>query len=238
VKEKSAVSFPAKPPSAMKESRPQRFTPRPVPPIPDVDGADEHAATQYSHFRTGLSRHRTDLSEHRTDLSEFRTDLSRHRTGLSEYRTGLSEHRSDLSANRTEMSMRRTGLSFQRSRLSADRTMMSVIRTSLSLIGFGFTIYQAFQSMHSAGVVGNPAAPRNFGLILVILGMVVLVGGIARDVSFERELRAERSSLAGGGLLHGESRFPISMNLLVAIALFLLGASAIVSIAFHISLLS
>jgi uncharacterized membrane protein YidH (DUF202 family) len=231
------------PPSAMTEKRPERFVPEPIPPIPEPQG--EHVSTEYSHFRTGLSRHRTGLSEHRTDLSEFRTDLSQHRTGLSEHRTGLSEHRTalsehrtDLSTNRTEMSMRRTGLSFQRTRLSADRTMMSVIRTSLSLIGFGFTIFQAFQSLHSAGAIANSQMARNFGLILVILGMLVLVGGIVRDVRFEHELRQRRGALMEGGLLHGETRFPVSMNLIVAVALFVLGALAIARIAFNISLLS
>ena len=46
-----------------------------------------------------------------------------------------------------ELSSRRTGMSFQRTRLSADRTLMSVIRTALSMIGFGFTIYQAFEKV-------------------------------------------------------------------------------------------
>jgi uncharacterized membrane protein YidH (DUF202 family) len=163
--------------------------------------------------------------------------LSEHRTDLSEYRTDLSLHRTDLSTNRTEMSMRRTGMSFQRTRLSADRTLMSVIRTSLSMIGFGFTIYQAFQKLRDAGIIRHAGAPRNFGLSLIVLGMLILIGGIWRDIQFERELRRQRMTMTGSGLIHGESRFPISITLLVAIALFALGALAATGIAFNVSLL-
>jgi uncharacterized membrane protein YidH (DUF202 family) len=197
--------------------RPERFKSTPVPAVPTPDASDaEAASTEYSHYRTGLSRHRTGLSEHRTDLSEYRTDLS---------------------TNRTEMSMRRTGMSFQRTRLSADRTLMSVIRTSLSMIGFGFTLYQVFEKFRDAGLIRHAGAPRNFGLSLIVLGMLVLIGGIWRDIQFERELRKERMDMMGGGLVHGESRFPISITLLVAIALLALGALAVVSIASNVSVL-
>ena len=73
-----------------------------------------------------------------------------------------------------ELSARRTGMSFQRTRMSADRTLMSVIRTSLSLTGFGFTIYQVFEKMRDAGVIKSAAAPRTFGEVLVVLGILML----------------------------------------------------------------
>src|ERR1700728_1073623 len=75
----------------------------------------------------------------------------------------------------TELAARRTGMSFQRTRMSADRTLMSVIRTSLSLIGFGFTIAQVFQKLRDQDIITKAAAPRNFGLALVGLGIVMLV---------------------------------------------------------------
>src|ERR1700721_3271357 len=77
----------------------------------------------------------------------------------------------------TELARRRTGMSFQRTRMSADRTLMSVIRTSLSLIGFGFTIAQVFQKLRDQDVITKAAAPRNFGLALVGLGIVMLIIG-------------------------------------------------------------
>lgn len=205
--------------------RPDRFKGSFVPAIPEVDPDDaDKASVEYSHYRTGLSRHRTGLSEHRTDLSEFRTDLSAHRTHLSD--------------NRTEMSMRRTGMSFQRTRMSADRTLMSEIRTSLSLIGFGFTIYQAFDKIRDAGIIQSDTAARNFGVTLIVLGIVLLVGGILRQVQFGTELRRTRVAMTKDGLIHAQSRFPISLTLLVAIALLALGVAAILGIAFSLSFLS
>src|SRR4026209_1982750 len=78
-----------------------------------------------------------------------------------------------------ELSARRTGMSFQRTRMSADRTLMSVIRTSLSLISFGFTISKAFESLQAARVIAVGAQARNFALSLVLLGVAMLVLGIA-----------------------------------------------------------
>ena len=202
--------------------RPRKFTEQPVPPLPAVDESQaDVASVQYSHYRTRLSNHRTGLSEHRTALSEYRTDLSTHRT--------------DLSTERTEMSMRRTGMSFQRTRMSADRTLMSVIRTSLSLIGFGFTIFQFFEKLRDAGTLAHAAAPRNFGITLVLLGIAMLVIGIVYHVQFMYGLRVERRAMAAEGLIHAESRFPPSFTLITAFILLLIGVIAIVSMVFQIA---
>lgn len=210
-----------KPPEA-KSVRPERMALPEVPDLPDVANLEaEQASTQFSRFRSNLSRFRTGLSEHRTDLSEFRTDLSMHRT--------------DLSDHRTEMSMRRTGMSFQRTRMSADRTLMSEIRTALSLIGFGFTIYQAFEKLHRANIIEQGQAPRNFGMALIVLGVVLLVGGIIRHLQFATELRGLRKGMAEEGLVHAETSYPISVTLVVAIFLCLLGVAAFAGIAFDFS---
>lgn len=202
--------------------RPERMALPAVPDLPDVAGLEaDQASTQFSRFRSNLSRFRTGLSEHRTDLSEFRTDLSTHRT--------------DLSENRTEMSMRRTGMSFHRTRMSADRTLMSEIRTALSLIGFGFTIYQTFQKLHQANVIEQSGTPRNFGMALIVLGVLLLLGGIVRQLQFAGELRASRKAMTEDGLIHGESTYPISITLIVAVLLALLGIAAFAGIAFNIS---
>ena len=192
--------------------RPTRVTFDPLPPIPAPDPPEgDHASTEYSRYRTGLSRHRTGLSEHRTDLSEFRTDLS---------------------GDRTELSMRRTGMSIQRTRMSADRTLMSVIRTSLSLIGFGFTVHEVFRKAAEAGTISNAQSARTFGLALLLIGVLLLVGGIVRQVQFARELRRRRSAMMGDHLLHGESAYPVSMTLVTAILLLLVGLLAVASIVF------
>jgi putative membrane protein len=134
----------------------------------------------------------------------------------------------------TELSARRTGMSFQRTRMSADRTLMSVIRTSLSLIGFGFTIAQVFQKLRDQDIITKAAAPRNFGIALVALGIVMLVLGIVYHVQFMVGLRRLRESMRSEGLIHGESGFPYSLTLITALILLVIGVAAILSLAFRI----
>ena len=134
----------------------------------------------------------------------------------------------------TELARRRTGMSFQRTRMSADRTLMSVIRTSLSLIGFGFTIAQVFQKLRDQDIITKVAAPRNFGLALVGLGIVMLVLGIIYHIQFMVGLRHLRDSMRTEGLVHGESGFPVSLTLITALILLIIGIGAIVSMAFHV----
>jgi putative membrane protein len=133
-----------------------------------------------------------------------------------------------------ELSARRTGMSFQRTRMSADRTLMSVIRTSLSLISFGFTIFQVFQKLREAGALAHAAAPRNFGITLVALGILMLVGGIGYHVQFMYGLREERKAMTAAGLIHGESRFPPSLTLMAALILLVVGIAAIMSMVFQV----
>jgi len=135
-----------------------------------------------------------------------------------------------------ELSSRRTGMSFQRTRMSADRTLMSIMRTALSLIGFGFTIFQFFGHMLQIPGSGlRPHAPRNFGVALVALGVVMLTLGIVYHVRYMQGLRAERRLMIGEGLVHGESHYPISLTLITAGLLWLLGLLAIVSMTFNVA---
>jgi uncharacterized membrane protein YidH (DUF202 family) len=208
-------------PALQLAERPERIQETAPPPVPSFDRAKpDQASVDYSIHRTKLSTHRTALSEHRTALSEHRTDLSTYRT--------------DLSTERTEMSMRRTGMSFQRTRMSAERTLMSVIRTSLSLISFGFTIFQVFEKARDQSLITHAAAPRNFGIALVALGIMMLIVGIIYHVQFMLGLRAERDAMKAEGLIHGESRYPPSFTLITALVLLLIGVFAIVSMLFQI----
>jgi len=134
----------------------------------------------------------------------------------------------------TELSSRRTGMSFQRTRMSADRTLMSVIRTALSLIGFGFTIAQVFQKLRDQNVITKAAAPRNFGVALVALGIFMLLIGIGYHVQFMVGLRRLRASMREEGLVHGETGFPVSFTLITALLLLVIGVGAIISMAFHV----
>jgi inner membrane protein YidH len=141
---------------------------------------------------------------------------------------------SDSSQIATELASRRTGMSLQRTRMSADRTLMAVIRTSLSLIGFGFTIFQVFQKLYEAQVLKNSRAPRRFGEALVLLGITMLVVGIGYHTAFMLELRRRRNQLRADGLIHAESGFPVSLTLLVAIALLVIGVFAIFSMVYNL----
>ena len=133
-----------------------------------------------------------------------------------------------------ELSARRTGMSFQRTRMSAERTLMSVIRTSLSLIGFGFTIFQFFDRLRESNIMtGTGHAPRTFGLALVFLGVAMLVVGIGYHIEYMRDLREERERLKREHLIHGESAYPVSMTLIIAVLLLAIGLLAIVSMVFR-----
>lgn len=133
-----------------------------------------------------------------------------------------------------ELSSRRTGMSFQRTRMSADRTLMSVIRTSLSLISFGFTIFQIFQKMRDNALLTSAAPARNFGVTLVALGIIMLIGGIIYHLQFMYGLREERKAMTADGLIHGQSKFPPSLTLITAIILLIIGIAAITSMIFHV----
>ena len=133
----------------------------------------------------------------------------------------------------TELSSRRTGMSFQRTRMSADRTLMSVMRTSLSLISFGFTIFQFFKHMEETKLLSSGgSAPRNFGLALLVLGAAILALGIVYHLAFMRQLRQLRKQLVAEGLVHGDSAFPASLSVIIAVLLLLVGLLAVTSIAF------
>ncbi|WP_211258459.1 YidH family protein [Luteibacter rhizovicinus] len=134
-----------------------------------------------------------------------------------------------------ELSARRTGMSFQRTRMSTDRTLMSVMRTSISLISFGFTIGQFFERLRTSKILPQEShAPRNFGVALVALGIFMLVLGIIYHLHYMRTLRHERLAMTREGLIHGETPYPVSMTLLVAVVMLLLGVLAIISMTTHI----
>jgi len=135
----------------------------------------------------------------------------------------------------TELAARRTGMSFQRTRLSADRTLMSVIRTSLGLISFGFTIFQFFTKMKMQNLIGSGThAARNFGLALVYLGVGMITVGIVYHIQFMLGLRQQRREMTEEGLIHSQSKFPVSFTLVVAILLLFLGIGAAASVTFRI----
>jgi putative membrane protein len=84
---------------------------------------------------------------------------------------------------------------------------------------------QVVKSAHAAG---------NFGKALVLLGILMLALGIGYHVRYMVELRRLRAELKRDGLIHGETRFPVSLTLVVALLLLTIGLFAIVSMVFGV----
>jgi putative membrane protein len=83
-------------------------------------------------------------------------------------------------------------------------------------------------------MIRSAEAPRNFGQALVLLGTLMLLLGIVYHVQFMAGLRRERAQMKADGLIHGESAFPVSLTLIVAVALLAVGLFAIASTVFNI----
>ena len=134
-----------------------------------------------------------------------------------------------------ELSANRTSMSFERTAMASDRTLMAMVRTSLALIGFGFTIFQFFHRLNDDYLGGQlpTTAPRRFGAALIVLGMLLLVLGIAKHVRETRARRARRERLYGQGLIRHVEPVRLSSVLAVAALLFAVGLFAFISVAFR-----
>ncbi len=139
----------------------------------------------------------------------------------------------DELGNGDKMAGMRTALAFQRNRLAADRTMMAIIRTSLSMIGFGFTLYTFTTNfIKRDGALGLLAqqAPTRFALSLIFLGVLVLTLGIFNHYQYMRSVRDQRDDFIAQGLMPPKEMFPVSLALVTAFLLALVGVFAAVSI--------
>jgi hypothetical protein len=100
---------------------------------------------------------------------------------------------------------------------AATSTAYSEHRTKLSF----------FQKLREADVVSSAHEPRMFGMALVWLGIGVLVMGIVYHVHFMIGLRRTRAAMKHGELVHGDSSLPVSVTLVAAVVLLLIGILAI-----------
>jgi putative membrane protein len=73
-------------------------------------------------------------------------------------------------------------------------------------------------------------AARNFGLALIVLGVGLLFLGIVYHVRFMTQLREEREEMIRQKLVHGQLGYPVSLTLIGAVLLLLIGLVAIFSI--------
>ncbi len=116
-------------------------------------------------------------------------------------------------------------LGYERTRLAADRTLMAWIRTSVSMISFGFSIYKFFQYLLESNLTAGHLqhyAPRNFGVALVSLGMILLALAILEYFLFLRNLTRETGQ-----------KYPISTALVAALLLSAIGVLVLVNLLFR-----
>lgn len=84
-----------------------------------------------------------------------------------------------------------TWLAIERNRAAYDRTMLAWVRTAISLISFGFTIYAFFHIQLRRGEEeGRLIGPREFGLTMVVIGLISLALAVWENRSNMHGLRA------------------------------------------------
>ena len=115
-----------------------------------------------------------------------------------------------------------TQLAALRTSAAYERTMMAWIRTAISLITFGFAVYKLFDVQRDPGQVNNHLiGPREFGMILVSIGLLSLVLATWENRRNMRSLEAFYGKL------------PRSMATAMATLTSLLGILAIIAMIFR-----
>lgn len=118
-------------------------------------------------------------------------------------------------------------LAYERTRIAYERTLMAWSRTGISLITFGFSVYKFFeldsggQTLKAPLVKTSVIGPREFGLVLISIGLLAILLG-----TFEhgRDLRAMRKEYPG---------MPASATRYIAALIALLGLAAIVAVIYR-----
>lgn len=116
-----------------------------------------------------------------------------------------------------------TILATDRTRLAHDRTLMAWVRTSTSLISFGFTIYKFFQYMQEKQATPRESVlgPRQYGTMMISIGIVALVFATYQH---RRDMRALRTQ-------HPE--VPYSLATVLAGLISLLGVVSLIAVVFR-----
>jgi putative membrane protein len=117
-----------------------------------------------------------------------------------------------------------TRLAVDRTRLAYDRTLMAWTRTAMSLITFGFSIYKFFQMELDRGVSsrGGLIGPREFALLMIIIGLVSLC---LATLEHRRDLRALNAEYPGG--------VPRPLARVLAALISILGLVALIAVIFR-----
>jgi putative membrane protein len=117
-----------------------------------------------------------------------------------------------------------TKLAIERTRLAHERTLMAWVRTATSLISFGFTVYKFFQYLREspAAPTSGPIGPREFGGLMIGIGITAL---ILATIGHRRSMRALRADY--GALI------PYSLSTVVAGLIGILGVVLLVAVLFR-----
>jgi putative membrane protein len=116
-----------------------------------------------------------------------------------------------------------TQLAIERTRLAYERTLMAWVRTGVSLISFGFTIYKFFEELHTTEQVVRTSliGAREFGTIMISIGLVAVLLATFQHVRIMRKLRAQYAEV------------PYSLAALVAFLVTLLGIVALLAVIYR-----
>ncbi len=117
-----------------------------------------------------------------------------------------------------------TKLAIERTRLAHERTLMAWVRTATSLISFGFTVYKFFQYMQESQGARTTGAigPREFGGLMIGIGITALILATIGHQRSMRELRADHGALN-----------PYSLSTVVAGLIGLLGVLLLFAVVFR-----
>jgi putative membrane protein len=129
--------------------------------------------------------------------------------------------------NLTERFPLTTRLALERTRGSYERTLMAWNKLGTSLITFGFAVYKFFQ-FEAASLPSNEGilnvsllGPREFGVILISIGILSLLIG---SIEHARDLR---------GLRKDYPDMPFSGTRLIALLTAILGAMALIAVIYR-----
>jgi putative membrane protein len=119
-------------------------------------------------------------------------------------------------------------LSLDRTRLSYERTMLSWIRTAIALITFGFSVHQFFRLARAgAAEAGGSVGPHEFGMVMIVAGLLALLLAALEHRSAMRALKAQCPVAAG------YPEIPRSRSAQLAALIAVLGLLALVSTIVH-----
>ena len=90
-----------------------------------------------------------------------------------------------------------TRLAVERTRLAHDRTAMAWLRTAISLITFGYGFYKVIDAAQTSATTHHALiSHRQFGLVMIAVGLLALLLGTYEHWQGTKQLQAEYPSVA------------------------------------------